>query len=585
VVSSSAPAAVLARGGTAKAVIVLAAEAIPSEKTAAAELATYLEKSTGARFRILTENEPLPAGPVLFVGPTRLARQRGLDPERMGPEEWAIQSSGDAVVLAGGRPRGTLYAVYHFLEDDLGVRWWNAFEETVPRRRTLRIGNLATRGHPAFEQRDLTGADGGAEFLVRNRVNGANTRISWSFGGYEGFATPWFVHSFYLAVPPEEFFGSHPEYFSERAGFRSSSRMQLCLTNPDLPALVARKLEPFAEAAEAKADASGSPLARFLDFSQNDWGGRCTCDKCQAVVQREGSEAGPLLTLLNDVAGRLALDHPRMLLTTLAYTYTLPPPANVRASDHVVVRLSGYGKRDFSRGILAPENTVFRNAVEGWSRAASKLWIWDYAVVFFDQDERNLPMPSYRYYAEDFRFYRDHGVSGIFVQHEFPIAADLRDLKFWLYLKLMENPELDGKVLLSEFTNGYYGRAAVWIRRYLRELEAAADGKPGYIGAESEPEAFRYVDADFVLRAGRIFDRAEGTVRSDAQLLRRVRHARLTLDYATLRLRPASVDLKAVADRYRRTWNEQIDLRAEPGRKDALRSEVDDEISVFLEPR
>jgi hypothetical protein len=427
--------------------------------------------------------------------------------------------------------------------------------------------------------------DGPAEFLVRNRVNGANTRISWRFGGYEGFASPWFVHSFYFVVPPAEFFDSHPEYFSERAGFRSSSRMQLCLTNPDLPALVAGKLEPFAAAAEAKAEASGAPLARFLDFSQNDWGGRCTCDTCQAIVRREGGEAGPLITLLNEVAGRLARDHPRMLLTTLAYTYTFPPPANLRADDHVVVRLSGYGKRDFSRGILAPENTVFRSAVEGWSRAASKLWIWDYAVVFFDQDERNLPMPSYRYYAEDFRFYRDHGVSGIFVQHEFPIAADLRDLKLWLYLKLMENPDLDQDALLREFTNGYYGRAAVWIRRYLRELEAAADAKPGYIGAESEPEAFRYVDADFVLRAGRLFDRAEASVRGDATLLRRVRHARLTLDYATLRLRPVPTELRSVADRYRRTWNEQIDLRADPGQKDALRAEIDDEVKAFLEPR
>jgi hypothetical protein len=215
-------------------------------------------------------------------------------------------------------------------------------------------------------------------------------------------------------------------------------------------------------------------------------------------------------------------------------------------------------------------------------------------VVFFGND-RNLPIPSYRYYAEDFRFYRDHGVGGIFVQHEFPIAADLRDLKVWLYLKLMEEPDRDPRALLRAFTDGYYGKAGSAVRRYLAFLEATADRKPGYIGAESEPEAFTYVDADFVVGAERAFDRAEAAVRNDPVRLRRVRHARLTVDYAVLwlgakadlveaarRLRVPAPDRKAVAERYRRTWNDQIELRAEAGQKETLRSDIDAEVESFL---
>lgn len=579
--SSSAHAALLARRGTAHAVIVLAADTIPSEKTAAFELASYLQKITGARFEIRADDGASHAGVTIHVGPTRLALRLGLGPGRMGPEEWAIHAAGDAVVIAGGRPRGTLYAVYRFLEDDLGVRWWNAFEEFVPRRPTLRIRDLNRRGHPAFAHRDMHGADGSAAFLVRNRVNGANTRISWAYGGYEAFATPWFVHSFYYAVPPKDYLDSHPEYFSERDGTRMAGESQLCLTNPDLPALVADDLGAYATAAEVAATESGAPAARFLDFSQNDWGGRCTCAACQAVVHDEGSEAGPLLLLLNDVADRLGHDHPEAFLTTLAYTYTFPPPSIVKASANVVVRLTGYGKRDFSRGILARENAVFRQAVEAWSKVAPQLWIWDYGVVFFG-DDRNLPIPSYRYYAEDFRFYRDHGVGGVFVQHEFPIAADLRDLKVWLYLKLMEDPDRNPQALLRDFTDGYYGKAAAAIRRYLAFLEAAADRKPGYIGAESDPEAFPYVDASFVGGAERAFDRAEAMVRADPVRLRRVRHARLTVDYALLRLGVPFPDREAVADRYRRTWDEQIELRAEPGQKVSLRSEIDAEVGAFF---
>ncbi len=590
---SPLPAAVLARGGTARATIVLAASTIPSEATAASELALYLEKITGAKFEVRSETGPVPAGPRIYVGPTRLARRLGLGPERLGREEWAVRASGDGIVLAGGRPRGTLYAVYHFLEDDLGVRWWNAFEESVPRQATLRVGEIAHGGKPAFGQRDLSGADGRAEFLVRNRVNGALARITWRFGGYEGFATPWFVHSFNYVVPPQTYFTSHPEYFSERDGARTAEKAQLCLSNPDLPALVAGTLTRHADEAEARSRESGIPAPRLVDFSQNDWGGWCKCSACEAEAESAGGQSGTLVTFLNDVAARVRRDHPEVLLTTLAYTYTFDP-GTVRPADSIVVRLSGYGKRDFSRGIAAPENRRFREAVEAWSRMATHLWIWDYAVVFFEND-RNLPIPSYRYYADDLRFYRDHGVSGILVQHEFPIASDLRDLKVWLYVKLMEDPDRDLARLIADFTEGYYGDAAGPIRRYLSFLESAADRKPGYIGAESEAPAFKHVDADFVVGAERIFDDAEAAVRKDPVRLRRVRHARLTVDYALLTL-DRSADLSAAArrarapvpdrseaaSRYRLTWNEQIDLRADAADREKLRATVDSEVAAFL---
>jgi len=65
--------------------------------------------------------------------------------------------------------------------------------------------------------------------------------------------------------------------------------------------------------------------------------------------------------------------------------------------------------------------------------------------------------------------------------------------------------------------------------------------------------------------------------------LRRVRHARLTVDYAALRLGVPVSDRSAVAERYRRTWADQIELRVEPAQRAALRSEIDDEIDGFFD--
>jgi hypothetical protein len=149
---------------------------------------------------------------------------------------------------------------------------------------------------------------------------------------------------------------------------------------------------------------------------------------------------------------------------------------------------------------------------------------------------------------------------------------------------------------MRDFTDSYYGKAAGAMRRYLIFLEAAADRKPGYVGAESDPDVFTYVDPDFVVGAERAFDRAEAKVKDDPQFLRRVRHARLTVDYALLalgpradlvsaatRLRVPAPDRKAVAERYRRTWDDQIELRGEPQHKEEMRAEIDAEVEELLE--
>ncbi len=588
--ASRAPAAVLARDGAARAPIIVAAEATRAERTAAEELAGYLGKITGARFDVVDEPTTLPPGPAILVGPTALAARVGLSPRRLGPEEWAIRAEGGRLLLTGGRPRGTLYAVYHYLEDDLGVRWWTPFDETVPRRRTLALGREDRRAAPAFAFRDLYGLDGRAEFRVRNRLNGDASGITERFGGREAFGSPWYVHSFYFWFPPDVYFDSHPEYYAQRAGFRAAGRSQLCLTNPDLPGLLAAKIDALATRNERAAAERRTSLPVYYDFSQNDWGGPCGCDACAARTKREGSEAGPLLALLNDVASRLRPAHPEVRLVTLAYTYTFPPPRTIKPDSALVVRLSGYGKRDFARGAADPANRVFSDAVTSWSRICGHLWIWDYAVVFF-QSQRNFPTPTHRFFAGDLRFYRRQGVEGVFAQHDFPIAGDLHDMKVWLYAKLLENPDLDESALEREFTDGFYGGAGPWIRRYLRRLEAAADALPSRIGAESEPDAYTFLDAALVRDAESLFDRADASVAGNAVLARRVRHARLSLDYAALLLAPrfgderrrgAYPDLRAIADRYRRTWREQIDARVDEGEREAMRAALDEEADALL---
>ena len=57
----------------------------------------------------------------------------GFKTDEMGNEDLRIVIRDDNIAIAGGRPRGTLYGVYTFLEDYLGVRFLTAKFTHVPK--------------------------------------------------------------------------------------------------------------------------------------------------------------------------------------------------------------------------------------------------------------------------------------------------------------------------------------------------------------------------------------------------------------------------------------------------------------------
>lgn len=65
------------------------------------------------------------------------------------------------------------------------------------------------------------------------------------------------------------------------------------MTNPDVLAIVTEAL---------RIRMAEKPAARYWSVSQNDRYGPCECDQCQALVDRHGSQSGPLVAFVNTVA-------------------------------------------------------------------------------------------------------------------------------------------------------------------------------------------------------------------------------------------------------------------------------------------
>jgi len=224
----------IAENGAASAVVVVAADAIPPQRHAANELVNFLAQVTGAKFRTVHERNPATAN--LLVGPKAAQwADLGFSTDGLATEGLVLQTVGKDLILAGGEPRGTLYAVYTFLEDYVGCRWWTPTASTIPRRPTLRVGPLDVRYAPVLEYRE-TDAFGAveADWSARNKYNGHSHHLGVRHGGKYTFE-PGFCHTFYSLIPPGRYVAEHPEWFKHdrRPADDDSSTLPASLPLPD----------------------------------------------------------------------------------------------------------------------------------------------------------------------------------------------------------------------------------------------------------------------------------------------------------------------------------------------------------------
>ena len=218
-----------------------------------------------------------------MVGQGPLARKMlpKIDWSKLGKEQTLIQSRGNVLVVAGGGPRGVLYAVYRLLQVKCGVRWWTPWATTIPKNRKLVLPSLNWSETPAFEYRDpywFHAFD--SDWAARNFDNGFNARLDRKRGGKVEYAG--FVHTYFGLVPPEKWFAAHPEWFSEINGVRTYRDAQLCTTNPEMR----RELLD-----QVRKKLRENPKAKIVSVSQNDCFNPCRCSVCHALSDREGDSA------------------------------------------------------------------------------------------------------------------------------------------------------------------------------------------------------------------------------------------------------------------------------------------------------
>lgn len=520
-------------GGAAAYTIVRPADASPSQIHAAEELQKYTEQMTGVKLPILADDGPLPERAILLGSTRHTAALLGgpVDLKALGDDGFHLKTSEPHLLIVGGPVRGTLYGVYELLERFGGCRWYSSWHSVIPQRAALSIPELDETQRPAFAMREPYWFDMfNADFAARNKANGAAMRLEDKHGGGIRFGIGCMVHTFKTLVPPDEFFASHPEYFSEINGKRVKDSAQLCLTNPEVLKIVtARILERIRQ----------DPAAKLFSVSQNDCQKYCTCPACKAIDTREGSQAGTMIGFVNQVAEAVEKDFPNVWIETLAYNYTRTPPKTIRPRPNVVVRLCSIEcefSKPFDRS-AAGQNRKFVAEMDSWSAMTDKLHIWDYTTDFRDYLG---PFPNVLALQGNLRFFRDHHVVGVFEEGAYQGRhGDFAELKAWLLAKWLWNPDLPAETLLNDFFVGYYGAAAPLVRGYFDEIHAFYQKPGATLSIYDDVLRQAPVTAEFYTRAVDLWRQAEAAVKDSPAHSYNVRMGAIPALFAHLSRLPA----------------------------------------------
>ncbi|WP_288593948.1 DUF4838 domain-containing protein [uncultured Victivallis sp.] len=500
--------------------IVIPDDAAPVLKNAAGELAYHLALVTGANFPIYSASSRPHGSPAFVIEPDKAA---------IKPDTTEIFFKGSDIILTGRMPRGPLYAVYTFLEDYVGIRWWTPTESHIPAKQTLTVEKRDFKYAPQIVSRDdmyrgIVGA-----FAPRWKVNGHFAKIPPEWGG-DMHLLGW-CHTFNQFLPPEKYFKDHPEWYSEIGGKRMKGRYQLCLTNQEMT----RK---FIEVCLEKL--RQNPHVGLISVSQNDWGGRCECAKCLAVEKREGAASGPVIRFVNKVAEEIGKLYPDILVETLAYSYTRQAPKVTRPRDNVVIRLCCI-ENNFSQPVTHHTNRKFAKDVEAWSAIAKNLYIWNYVANY---GHYILPYPNWRGFTEDTAYYAKHNAVGMLQNGDWGSAiGDFVRARAYITAKLMWDPSLDPQKVKDEFFNGYYGAAGPHLQKYIDFLCKVVDQKQ-FVYSCYYGSLLAWLDPVSLNEAVKLYREAEKAVADDPVLAERVRRERLPLDAACLERLPEKAGWK-----------------------------------------
>ena len=492
--------------------IVVSANADPTVSSAAELLQEYLKKISGAVVPIVKDSAGKQSKEIL-VGFSNRTDDSGLTGirEKLDPDGFQIITEGKKLYFLGGSHMGTTYAVVDFLETQLACRKYSPGSEEYPALSTIEINPVNKADHPVCTFRVMYGNFSRDE-KYKNWQRLDNVE--------DVFADGYYVHTLGRLIPWEKYFASHPEYFAYLNGKRIID--QPCLSNPDVLKITLDQL---------KAEMEKQPGKKLWSVSQNDNFSYCQCPDCKRTIEEEGSPAGPIIRFVNKVADAF----PDKLISTLAYQYSRQAPKVTKPRENVQIMLCTIELNRAKSIETDISSKSFLQDIVDWGKISKHIYLWDYTVNFSNHVS---PFPNLHVLQPNIQFFVKNGALEHFQQSNTDYGHEFSELKNYLIARLLWNPDVNADSVMNQFLEGYYGAAGHYIREYIDLLqdEYIRSGQVLDIYGSPVWNANGALSVDNMAIYNYLFDKAEKAVSLDKELTKRVRTARLPIQFAAMEI-------------------------------------------------
>ena len=439
---------------------------------AASELVLRVQEASGAELEIVYDNEINSADNIKMIslGNTKFFAASEIGTKDLGKQGYIVKRIDDDVYLAGNSDSAVLYAVYGFLEYQIGYKFYANDEVKVDISDKFLLKDFDFSDVPDFEGRATGIYELSTDATYRARLRLHSLYENWALS----------AHTYFIILPPAEYWKEHNTWYNPAATIDKVEN--LCLSaGEDMYAEFTSRVEEYLEA---------NPQAEYVMLGQTDSFTFCDCEKCKAAVKELGTESALVIKFTNEIAGRvdtwLKENYPNREITYVAFAYnaTYQAPANaeggsykpvVTAADNVGIMVVPMGA-NYQYGFFSEEaNEAVAANYRAWKTVVGdNLFTWYYGMNF---DDRLIPFGDWNSMGNNIKELKELGVRWIYNERgiEKTPVYDFSYLRAYLEGQMYRDSSLNMNDLVEDFMGNYYKDASEDMLRFYNGLRSWFD--------------------------------------------------------------------------------------------------------------
>ena len=480
--------------------IVVPPDAAPTAKFAGKEAAELLGKAFGTKFKVLTA----PSGkcPAIIIGSPKFAAKLGADVTKFDRDGFVIRTFPQGVLIVGRddpkkteretlADHATLFGTYDFLERFAGMRFYlpGDYGTIVPKMKNWTLPKIDIYERPDFYQRLYSDWHG----IVGTEFKGNATRLNRLRHRYQT-RDIYKCHALRELNYGTRFGKTHPEYFAlatngkriidtEFTGSGGWDESHFCYSSKIKDEVIADavsylKGEPASVRGIVRRNKgkpeigwhrSFPPGGKFFSISPPDGVKMCTCPKCapETVKGTKEQRRDHYWRFFRDIAQAVKDSGVYGFITVPCnYSYWGGMPPEFPLPDNLILDYSMRGP--WSE--LTPRTRDREVAqLKAWAgKGRGKLLLWTYPGKYYGVFP-GIPSSTPRYAASFMKRVKPYALGCYFEGTTDYLFFEY--LQFYVYGKVLWNPDIDVEKLLDEHHTLMFGPAAKLMKEFFDTVE------------------------------------------------------------------------------------------------------------------